>query len=107
MPTHDLATKHSFHFMLARDSSRDLRSRSKRIELRTGVSEHQFPDRGRRPVVFVQARAGADERCPGGVILLEERRRRRDEREVELDEGLFVEVRERLLEEVDPTARCE
>ena len=105
MPSHDFATKHSFHFMLARASSRDLRSRSKRIELHTGASEHQFPDWGRRAVVFVQARAGADERCPGGVILLEERRRRRDEGEVELDEGLLVEVRECLLEEVDPAER--
>ena len=59
-------------------------------------------DGGRRTVVLVQAGAGADEVGPSSVVLLEERGRRRDEGEVELNEGLLVEVRERLLEEVDP-----
>ena len=66
---------------------------------------HEVADGGRLAVVGVQARAGANERGRSAVVLLEERGRRRDEGEVELDEALRVEVRERLLEEGDPVAR--
>ena len=65
---------------------------------------HEVPDGGGLAVVAEQARAGADEVGASGVVGPEERGRRRDEGEVELDELLRVEVRERLLEEVDPAA---
>ena len=67
--------------------------------------EHEVADRGRCTVVVVEARAGADEGDGGSVVGLQQRGRRRDEGEVEVDEVLGVEVRERLLVEVDPRAR--
>ena len=66
------------------------------------VLVHEVADGGRLAIVGVQARAGANERGRGAVVLLKERGRRRDEGEVELDEALRVEVCKRLLEEVDP-----
>ncbi len=90
--------------MLNRASSCELRPRFEFIVLHWGVSDQKSPDRRRRAVVLVQARSGPDERGPGGIVLLEERGRGRDEGEVELDEGLLVEVRKSLLEEVDPAS---
>ena len=68
--------------------------------------EHEVPDGGGLAVLAEEARAGADEVRAGGVVGAEERGLGRDEGEVELDELLLVEVRERLLVERDPIARA-
>ena len=59
---------------------------------------HELANGGWRAVIVVQARG----EFRTGVVLLLQRGRRRDVGEVELDEVLLVEVRERLPEEVDP-----
>ena len=67
--------------------------------------EHEVADCGRCTVVVVEARAGPDEGDGGSVVGLQQRGRCRDKGEVEVDEVLGVEVRERLLVEVDPRVR--